>query len=194
MERLNISRRSSLITGQVRWTRKCYSQNRTIVFCFGNSTSVFKLFCSVMDENLSGYLIILYHLFRKTWVVSELEISSFRAELTFLDSNPLIYCTGPFSINNCIYLSPILGPSRGHYLSGHDTNDHVVTMVQSDPGLWLKWLYLWLPIICLSCYQFYLSKTFVNTLLYLHATVFVRLFGLGQSTHDERYFVNMWVP
>jgi hypothetical protein len=39
-----------------------------------------------MDENLfAGYLIVWHHLFRKTCVVSELEISSFCVELTFLD-------------------------------------------------------------------------------------------------------------
>jgi hypothetical protein len=36
-------------------------------------------------KTFSRYLIVRYHLFRKTWVVSELEISSLRVELTFLD-------------------------------------------------------------------------------------------------------------
>jgi hypothetical protein len=44
-------------------------------------------FVQLWVKTFSGYLIVPHHLFRKTCVVSELEISSFCVELTFLDPN-----------------------------------------------------------------------------------------------------------
>jgi hypothetical protein len=59
-------------------------------------------FVQLWVKTFSGYLIVPYHLFRKTCVVSELEISSFCVELTFLDQivESNFFGSGPYPTNS----------------------------------------------------------------------------------------------
>jgi hypothetical protein len=78
VELLNISKRFSPITYQ-------NNLNPEVLFPKQN-TSGFKVLVQLWVKPFSKYLIVPCHLFRKTWIVSELEISSLRCfELTFLD-------------------------------------------------------------------------------------------------------------
>ena len=78
-----------------------WTMNPEVLFPIQN-TSGFKVLVQLWVKTFSKYLIVPCHLFRKTWVVSELEISSWRCfELTFFD-----LCCPP----------PIFGSSLGLWL------------------------------------------------------------------------------